>query len=211
MSDDNDSRRRVRQSTDQRDWTQDDLPTVDVQVRPVPPSGELVPCFVVVSGGQIGRVFALRADEAVIGRGSEADICLAESSISRRHALVYKDEQHLVSIRDLGSTNGTFVNGVASAEQALSAGDRVQLGKVVMVKFEYHTALEDDFLAQLYDAGVTDPGTGIFNRRYFDTHLQADFSLSSRHGTPLTLVVFDLDYFKLINDTHGHPVGDAVL
>ena len=58
---------------------------------------------------------------------------------------------------------------------------------------------------------TTDPLTGIFNRLKFDECLIKEMSRSRRHGIPLSLVMFDIDHFKNINDTSGHHVGDAVL
>jgi diguanylate cyclase (GGDEF)-like protein len=65
--------------------------------------------------------------------------------------------------------------------------------------------------ARLEEVSVTDPLTGLRNRRYFDQRLEEEVSRAERHGTPLSLVMIDLDHFKTINDRHGHPVGDEVL
>lgn len=56
-----------------------------------------------------------------------------------------------------------------------------------------------------------DPLTGINNRASLEKAVPREINLAQRHGTPLTLLVVDVDYFKNINDTHGHQVGDAVL
>lgn len=56
-----------------------------------------------------------------------------------------------------------------------------------------------------------DPLTGLFNRRYFDTRLEAELQRSRRHAEPLTLLMVDIDNFKAINDEHGHMVGDRLL
>jgi diguanylate cyclase (GGDEF)-like protein len=56
-----------------------------------------------------------------------------------------------------------------------------------------------------------DPLTGLFNRRYFDTRLEAELQRARRNGEPLTLLMVDIDNFKAINDDHGHVVGDRLL
>jgi len=56
-----------------------------------------------------------------------------------------------------------------------------------------------------------DPLTGLFNRRYFDTRLEAELQRARRNGEPLTLLMVDIDNFKRINDNHGHVVGDRLL
>ncbi|QHW31918.1 response regulator [Paenibacillus rhizovicinus] len=56
-----------------------------------------------------------------------------------------------------------------------------------------------------------DPLTGIHNRRYFDLQLQVEANRAQRYNEPLTLVIIDIDFFKEVNDRHGHPAGDLVL
>ncbi len=58
---------------------------------------------------------------------------------------------------------------------------------------------------------ITDYLTGIYNIRYLYHCLESEFSLSMRHGTPLSCLMFDIDHFKRVNDTHGHRTGDMVL
>jgi diguanylate cyclase (GGDEF)-like protein len=57
----------------------------------------------------------------------------------------------------------------------------------------------------------TDPLTGLANRRHFDGSVRPALALAHRHGRPFSLILFDLDRFKSINDAHGHAAGDAVL
>src|SRR4051812_33077200 len=66
-------------------------------------------------------------------------------------------------------------------------------------------------IAELTAQATTDPLTGVANRRSFYTSLEAELKRSSRTAAPVTLVLIDLDGFKEINDTHGHPFGDGVL
>ena len=58
---------------------------------------------------------------------------------------------------------------------------------------------------------LTDPLTGLGNRRHFDERLARELDRADREGTPLSLCLVDLDDFKTINDTYGHAAGDAVL
>ena len=66
-------------------------------------------------------------------------------------------------------------------------------------------------LADAEALAMTDPLTGLSNRRAFDEQLQRETSFSARHKQPLALLLVDLDHFKSINDLFGHPAGDAVL
>lgn len=66
-------------------------------------------------------------------------------------------------------------------------------------------------LAELRRLATHDALTGLHNRREFDRRLVEEVARARRFGRPLSLVLLDLDYFKAINDTHGHPAGDEVL
>lgn len=58
---------------------------------------------------------------------------------------------------------------------------------------------------------ITDALTGAYNRRYFNSRASKLIEQFNRHGHPASLIMFDIDHFKLINDNHGHEVGDRVL
>ena len=64
---------------------------------------------------------------------------------------------------------------------------------------------------RLQAMATTDGLTGLFNRRAFRNRLRDEAERASRYGHPLTLVMIDIDHFKRVNDTYGHPAGDAVL
>ncbi len=64
---------------------------------------------------------------------------------------------------------------------------------------------------QLTELAVRDALTGLHNRRYLEETLPREMARAKREGYPLTLIMVDLDHFKRINDTYGHPAGDAVL
>ena len=65
--------------------------------------------------------------------------------------------------------------------------------------------------AQVSDAAVRDQLTGLLNRRFFDEAVETAFATARRSGTALSLIVLDLDRFSMVNNDHGHAVGDAVL
>jgi diguanylate cyclase (GGDEF)-like protein len=64
---------------------------------------------------------------------------------------------------------------------------------------------------KLYDLSILDPLTGLHNRRFGEQRLAEEVARSERNGDPLALLLFDLDYFKEINDQFGHAAGDAAL
>jgi two-component system cell cycle response regulator len=64
---------------------------------------------------------------------------------------------------------------------------------------------------QTIELAVTDPLTGLSNRRYLDNHISTLFNRSMARGRPLSVLIADIDRFKQINDTHGHDAGDDIL
>lgn len=169
------------------------------------------PCFIVIAGGTVGQMYKLTKDDIYIGRATDAEVRVDDEGVSRRHARVSLTPGEQVILVDLGSTNGTFVNGAKVAEQVLRDGDKVQIGSTTVLKFSYQDALEENFQRKLFDSAVKDGLTGIYNKKYFMDRIETDFAYAKRHRSPLTLLLFDIDHFKNINDTRGHPAGDHVL
>lgn len=66
-------------------------------------------------------------------------------------------------------------------------------------------------LEESVELALTDPLTGLYNRRYMEGHLSTLVDEAVQRGKPLSLLVTDIDYFKAVNDTHGHDAGDHVL
>ncbi len=165
---------------------------------------------VVLAGDRMGEMFPLNDGRTSIGRGLQADVRINDEGISRTHAIVEcEDEEYYLS--DAGSTNGTFANGKRVDRYPLQEGDKIQIGASSVLKFTYHDDLDEDFQRSLYESALRDRLTGIFNRGYFNNRLESDVAFALRHGKPLSLVMFDIDHFKKVNDTYGHLVGDAVL
>jgi two-component system cell cycle response regulator len=166
--------------------------------------------LIVLQGSNVGEMYRLEGGESVLGRGTAATIRLGDDGISRRHAriIVEKDK---VRIEDLGSSNGTLVNGTLVQSQALRDGDKIQLGSTTILKFTYHDKLEENFQRAMYDAALRDDLTKAFNKKHFLDRLEQEVAFSRRHGSHLSLLMFDVDHFKRINDTYGHLAGDHVL
>jgi two-component system, cell cycle response regulator len=77
-------------------------------------------------------------------------------------------------------------------------------------KKRYVEQLRDNVQMSI-EMAITDALTGLYNRRYMEMHVRSLVEQASSRGKPLTVLVLDIDYFKSINDTHGHDVGDEVL
>jgi len=168
------------------------------------------PYLIVLAGSAMGVMHLLEKEVTVIGRGEKADLRLVDDGISREHSrVVLKGERVLVE--DMGSTNGTYCNGIRLASQVLAEGDKIMIGTGTILKFTYHDDIDDVFQQQLTESALRDPLTKIYNRKFFLDRVQNEFAYADRHHQPLALLFLDIDRFKSINDAHGHPVGDEVL
>jgi len=79
------------------------------------------------------------------------------------------------------------------------------------IKKKRYTERLRDNLQMSIELAITDGLTGLFNRRYMETHLSTLVEQSAARNKPITVLVIDIDYFKSVNDTHGHDAGDDVL
>jgi diguanylate cyclase (GGDEF)-like protein len=167
--------------------------------------------LVVLAGASVGEMYKIDTEKTVIGRGQKANIRLLDDGISREHAQLVVQKDRIV-LQDLGSTNGTYCNGLkVEGSKELVDGDKILVGSTTILKFTYHDNLDEIFQKQMYESALRDGLTKAFNKKYFTDRLESEFTFATRHVAPLTLVLFDIDHFKKVNDTHGHQAGDYVL
>ncbi|MBW1811281.1 MAG: diguanylate cyclase [Deltaproteobacteria bacterium] len=172
------------------------------------PAGQAA-CLVVIYGPDLGKKYNLEQPTIIIGRSSKCDIQVDQESISRSHAKLINDGQS-VKVRDLGSTNGTYVNDTLVEELALRDGDLIKIGRTIF-KFLSGGNIENAYHEEIYRLTTVDGLTQIYNKRYFMENLERELSRSQRYGRELSLLIYDIDHFKNINDTYGHLAGDYVL
>jgi diguanylate cyclase (GGDEF)-like protein len=165
--------------------------------------------LVMIYGTDLGRRYSLEKPEMVIGRSSKCDIQVDHESVSRMHAKILLDGEAPL-IKDLGSTNGTLVNDQPVREARLSNQDYVKIGRTIF-KFLSGNNVENLYHDEIYRLTTVDGLTQIYNKRYFQETLDREMSRCQRYGRDLSLVLFDIDHFKQINDTFGHLTGDFVL
>ena len=161
-------------------------------------------------GPDIGKRSPLLSNQYIVGRDSEAGFIVSRSSVSRQHARLYVDDAGNWWVEDLNSTNGTFVNESRIRSAKLADADQVRFGDAIY-KFLAGSNIESAYHEAIHNMAIQDGMTGIHNKRYFTEFLEREIAVASRHGHPLTLVMFDVDHFKKVNDSHGHLAGDAVL
>jgi diguanylate cyclase (GGDEF)-like protein len=164
----------------------------------------------IVEGADAGRMVALDSAEILIGRASECALVLPDPGVSRKHARVLVRDDGLV-LEDLDSKNGTFIDGRSVRSESLEIGDVFFIGPSVKIRLSMMESSEERLAHQLYDSSMRDALTNTFNRRYFVQRLSTEVAFAVRHATPLSVAVLDLDHFKRVNDTYGHPAGDRLL
>jgi diguanylate cyclase (GGDEF)-like protein len=129
--------------------------------------------------------------------------------VSRRHARIERRDENWAVV-DLGSKNGTFVNGTRVDDYVLEDGDLIVIGDTIF-KFLTGANIELSYHKELYRMTIVDVQTHAFNKRYLQEQLERELARCSRTHRPLSLVLFDIDHFKDVNDTYGHLAGDHVL
>jgi len=175
-----------------------------------PPQGDACLVNLHPPGPDIGKRVPLLSNQYIVGRDSEAGFIVSRSSVSRQHARLYLDDAGNWWVEDLNSTNGTFVNESRIRSAKLADADQVRFGDAIY-KFLAGSNIESAYHEAIHNMAIQDGMTGIHNKRYFTEFLEREIAVASRHGHPLTLVMFDVDHFKKVNDSHGHLAGDAVL
>lgn len=156
-----------------------------------------------------GKRQPLTGEPVTLGRGAENVVVLENDSVSRRHARI---EQRGINwwVLDLDSTNGTYVNDIPVRAHQLERGDQVKVGDTIL-KFLSGSDVEAQYHETIYNMTIIDGLTGVHNKRYLLDILEREMPRAQRHGRPLSLLMFDIDHFKKINDNLGHLAGDYAL
>src|SRR5215204_4760437 len=164
------------------------------------------------TGPWMGMRHTLSDKPLIVGRGEDCDIRVLDTSVSRRHVRIEKigDDYYVL---DMQSTNGTYVNDKQSLPGdpiPMRAGDYLRVGNCI---FRYLASgnVEADYHEEIYRLTIVDALTQIANVRYFNEFLEREVLRTVRHERPLSLVLFDIDRFKSVNDQLGHLGGDFTL
>ncbi len=167
-------------------------------------------CLVTIHGPEIGKKYVLDEDEFTIGRDVKNNIVVDLDNVSRRHAMI-STKGSKSYIQDLKSTNGTYLNDEeVLQEQPLRTGDLVKVGGSIF-KYLQGGNIETLYYEEIYQLTIVDGLTQTHNKRYFLEFLEREMGRCHRYNRALSLMMFDIDHFKKINDTNGHLAGDYVL
>jgi diguanylate cyclase (GGDEF)-like protein len=180
------------------------------------PSGKR-PVLVVLQGFPLGLTLSLDTEKAIIGRGTMCDIVLRDEIASRMHAEIFRltteGDCNEYYLRDLASTNGTYLNGARlTSDQLLQDGDKIKIGNHLM-KYAMLDEFEAEFQERLHQMTQTDELTGLRSRRSLFANLDRllNQAMSGNSEQNVTVMMWDLDRFKQVNDGRGHLVGSHAI
>ncbi len=171
-------------------------------------SVERVASLLIVQGAEVDLGRHILCDRPItIGRDDDIELPLSDGSISRRHCRVEREDSGRYILVDLGSTNGTALNGQQVREQIpLAEGDKIFLGASV-VKFGFSDFVDLQYQSRLEEIVTTDALTGMASRRQYDFSFEAMATRAKAEQSLLSILVMDMDGLKQINDSHGHQMG----
>ena len=174
------------------------------------PGNDCVVVIYAAEPGLLGKRYVLDKSPLRVGRGGDNHIVLDGDSVSRRHSHFERRSSGWFIVDD-GSTNGTFLNEEQIKREAgLSNGDRVKVGPTIL-KYLSGLDAEAKYHEEIYRMTIVDGLTQIHNKRYLFEALDKELIRARRYDRQLSLLIFDIDYFKNINDQYGHLAGDYVL
>lgn len=182
--------------------------TDGVSFKPSSPTNDAL-VLIYPPGPDMGRKYKLDAGAVNLGRDSSNQIVVNSDSVSRRHArLTIESGQRMIT--DLQSTNGTYINNMPILSHFLKNGDQLKIGETIF-KYLVGSDVESAYHEEIYTMTIKDGLTEIYNKRYFEEALERELSRAQRHQRELSMLIFDIDFFKKVNDTFGHLAGDYVL
>jgi two-component system, cell cycle response regulator len=176
-----------------------------------------IPVLVVVSGNllDVGKVLPLYRNNLTVGRDSSTDLPLNDRLISRNHLEVAEVKQEKdafsIHVKDNGSTNGTFLKGKRINEEWLRSGETIEIGTetILLFRTESINCIKNPNI--ILSMISKDSLTGVYNRRAFDQLIEHIREKLSNTGVCYSLLLIDIDHFKKVNDSFGHPFGDSIL
>jgi diguanylate cyclase (GGDEF)-like protein len=195
----------------------DDSPSNTVQSSTAPsnPRSERRPALVFLRGELLAVPIPLERDEVTLGRAIEADVRVNDAKASRLHARITTERDPLTGeasyrIADLGSTNGTLLNGQMILDATLQDGDKLVIGEHLL-RFDLLDEIDREFQQQIHRLLVHDELTGLLTSRSFFSELGREAARAESESRRFCVLMMDIDHFKEVNDTYGHMTGSQTL
>jgi diguanylate cyclase (GGDEF)-like protein len=176
------------------------------------PQKERQPALILYDGEEIGGLHSLTKDQTIIGRTAGCDIVIPETRVSPRHAMIRRTTPGggEFEIVDLGSASGTFLEGAPVQRAVLQSGDKVGIAGRIL-SFAMLDKADLAYQSRIVQMIHVDELTGLLTKRSLFRALETELTRAQRYRHPIAVLMMDLDYFKLVNDTYGHLVGSHCL
>ena len=192
--------------------------SVETQLRLVEPTAttamERRPALVSLRGELLAVPIPLERNEVTLGRALEADVRINDSRASRLHARIFvernADNSVRCTIKDLASTNGTLINGMALTEAVLNEGDKITIGDQLF-RYDMLDEIDREFQQQIHRLISHDELTGLLTSKSFFSELRKEAAQAEVTSHPFCVLMMDVDHFKDVNDKYGHLVGSQTL
>jgi two-component system, cell cycle response regulator len=166
--------------------------------------------LLIEQGPDSGVVIAVGERPVTIGRESGCEVRLTDTSCSRRHVRVLSGGDGRVLLEDLGSANGTYVNGARVSQVLLSPGDGIGIGETLL-RFLSEAELIAALRQRTMRVTERDPVTQACSRRLFDMRLRTEVTLAARSGGTLNVGLLGLDGLADLRAGAGAAGADRVL
>jgi len=173
------------------------------------------PALVFLRGELLAVPIPLEREQVTVGRALDADIRINDARASRLHARITAHHDPATGetryhLSDLGSTNGTLLNGNRIEQAVLEDGDKFEIGDQ-LIRFEMLDEIDVAYQQQIHRLLVHDDLTGLLTSKSFFSELRREASRAEAEKIPFCVLMMDIDYFKEVNDTYGHLVGSDTL
>ena len=148
-----------------------------------------------------------------IGRSRFCQVHIPDSSVSKHHLTARLLKDGRIGLTDHKSTNGTYINEqqlIPEKEHPLNDNDLIIFGNITL-KFLNRSNPEIPSVKDNFKRSYTDSLTGVGNRRLLTARAPDMFLHSQKNDQALSVIVFDIDHFKKVNDQYGHLAGDYIL
>jgi two-component system cell cycle response regulator len=142
-----------------------------------------------LTGSSAGKIYELTEGNTILGRGKDATFKLGDNGVSRQHARIIRWVGLAFVVEDLGSANGTYINGRRVVRAPIRSGDRLQLGSSCMLRFALTDQAESSLQTKLYEGAARDPVTDIYTTNHLYRQMRLEFAYARRHDFDVSLVL----------------------
>lgn len=176
---------------------------------------DLRPALVFLTGDYLAVPIPLEREEVILGRALGADVRINHPNVSRQHArinITYNSEKDTNEyiLTDLGSRNGTLLNNQKINREILQNGDKIQIGEHIL-RFDLLDEIDREYQHRIRRLISHDDLTGLLSSRSFFSELRREAAAARQEKRPFCVLMMDIDFFKTVNDTHGHLTGSKTL